>query len=160
MGMLFNTDATVLLMTTLNNRYNLTNLPINKAGDLAAYNSPGMTLYQIWRTFGTSLNTGSSPNGEANFSALLKDYAQVDNGDGTLTSDTIRTHLVTYLGNANCLAIEFFAIPSHQIVAHPRFHVPHPAGSKTQFTGIVSIETVTYDKAASFVSFLREHKRE
>jgi hypothetical protein len=153
MGMLFNTDATVLLLKTLNNRYNITNLLTNGPGDLVNYNNAGMSLYQIWQTFGTSLNTGSSQSGEANSNTLLTDYAANNNGDNTSTADTIRSHMVNYLGNGNCIAIEFFAIPSHQIVAHPRFHVPHPSGHN-KFSGIVAIETVTYDKAAAFVSAL------
>ena len=155
MGMLFNTDATILLLKALNERYNPINLPTYKNGDLRAYTqtTPVLTLYQIWQTFHVNLNT-AGPNAEQHFSDLLTHYGTNDNGEGPSTADVIRSHLVEYLGKANCIAIEFFAIPSHQILAHPRLHVPHPSGVNN-FSGIVAIETVTYDKAAAFVRFNR-----
>lgn len=157
MGMLFNTDATIKLLSILNIRYNLTNLTqARRTADLAEYNST-KTLYQIWQDFNGGvavLNIGNSPNGETNFKTLLTNY-ETDNGDGTLTSDVIRSHIVNYLkDNINCVAIEFFAIPSHQVIAHPRFHVPHPSGNK-KYSGIVAVETVTYDKTPAFVRFNR-----
>ena len=152
MGMLFNTDATILLLRTLNERYNLNNLPTHKAGDLSNYNNGAMTLYQIWQSFhASSLNTGNSPNGEANFSQLLNDYHSNDNGTGRSTADAIRSNIVSYLQDSDCVAIEFFAIPSHQIVAHPTFHLPHHPAGVNKFSGIVAIETVTIDKAAAFL---------
>ena len=151
MGMYFNTDATKLLIKTLNQRYDrsATGLSLNGPRDAPLYANAEMSLYQIWQTFRVSLNTGASPNGEENWKTWLTAIMTNSNGSGT-THDVIKQAMVNGIADHTCNAIEFFAVPANHIMAYFPSKVPdHDTHGK--FTWVVAIETVTYDKATQFV---------
>ena len=158
MGMYFNTAATKLLLKTLNERYGRSARnglahwgPIDKP----LYQDPNKTLVDIWDTFNVDLdiaataNDPGSPNGYANFKKLIKAYEQNNNGSST-TADFIKNTMVSYLSDAKCNAIEFFAVPSSQILAYPSANVPDP-DHKGKHSCIITIETLTADRTAAFV---------
>jgi hypothetical protein len=150
MGMLFNTPATLLLLKTLNDRYKASNIGTVRAGDLIAYSSAN-SLQVIWNGFGVSLNVAGSPNGDANWSTWLSNTVNIDTGTDTV-HNAIKKAMVHHLNDKNCRQIEFFAYPSNQIFVHVPSAVPDPAGGHSC---IVAVETVTFDKVASFYQFLR-----
>jgi hypothetical protein len=160
MGMYFNTPATTFLLQTLNARYGTSGTGLSAhRGDSGAYSNAALSLKQIWLTFGVSLNVSGSPNGEANWEAWLDGIVNIDNGLDTV-QNAIKKAMVYYLGDQNCIAIEFFAVPSKQILAHFPPHVPDPSTGKYSY--VITVETVTYDKVASFVreTRTRAHHRE
>jgi hypothetical protein len=155
MGMYFNTPATITLMQALNARYGTsatTGLSHNRTTDLGHLNA-GYTLQQLWNTFGVTLTSAGSPGGDTNLKNWLKASTTLDNGLATSVHDAIVQALKSYLADQNAIAIEWFAIPSRQIVAHfPPQVSDHTTG---QYSYVIAIETVTVDKVSSFV---REYK--
>jgi hypothetical protein len=157
MGMYFNTAATRLLLQTLNKRYDRSPQGLIHYGpiDKPLYQNSAKTLVDIWDTFNVNLNIAptpndpGSPNGYNNFKQLVHAYEQNNNGSST-TADFIKSTMVSYLTDPNCNAIEFFAVPSSQILAYPPAYVDDP-DHKGKHSCIIAVETVTYDKAAAFV---------
>jgi hypothetical protein len=149
MGMLFNTQATITLMQTLNIRYGNTaqGLAANRTNDLNFLTAPH-SLQQLWNTF--NVNLGNP--GNANLSHWLTTSASIDNGLRASVHDSIRAALIAYLNDNNCVAIEWFAVPSNQVVAHFPPRVPNPGGG---YSHIITIETVTVDKVGSYVREIR-----
>jgi hypothetical protein len=157
MGMYFNTAATRLLLKTLNERYDRSpqGLALNGPTDKPLYNNSAKTLVDIWDTFNVTLNIAptstdpGSPNGYNNFKRLIHAFEQNNNGSST-TADFIKSTMVSYLSDKNCNAIEFFAVPSSQILAYPSATVSDP-DHKGKHSCIIAIETLTYDQTAAFV---------
>lgn len=146
MGMYFNTPATITLMQTLNTRYGTTaqGLAANRTNDLNYLNAPH-SLQELWNTFGVSLGN----TGDTNLSNWLTASTNLDNGQRITVHDGIRTALISFLKDNNCIAIEWFAIPSKQVIAHFPPRVPDPASG--MHSHVIAIETLTVDKVASFV---------
>jgi hypothetical protein len=157
MGMFFNTAATRLLLQTLNKRYDRSRQGLIHNGplDKPLYANPANTLLNIWNTFGVHLiipptaTDPGSPNGDANLAQLLAAYQRNNNGSGT-TAEFIKATMVSYLSDTDCNAIEFFAVPSAQILAYAPPHIDDP-DVKGKHSCIIAVETVTHDKAAAFV---------
>ncbi len=154
MGMYFNTTATITLMKTLNIRYGAAagGLAANRTTDLNYLNAPH-SLQELWSTFHVSLGNP----GDTNLSNWLTASTTIDNGLRVSVHDAIRTALITYLGDNNCIAIEWFAVPSNQVIARFPSRVPDP--STGLHSHVITIETLTVDKVASFVRENRIKKK-
>jgi hypothetical protein len=146
MGMYFNTPATITLMQTLNTRYGTSanGLAANRTNDLNYLNAPH-SLQQLWNTFGVSLGNP----GNTNLTNWLTASTNIDNGLKLSVHDAIRLALIAYLGDNSCIAIEWFAVPSKQVIAHFPPHIPDP--STGLYSHAITIETLTVDKVASYV---------
>jgi hypothetical protein len=155
MGMYFNTPATVQLMQTLNTRYGATTagLSANRTTDLNYLNAPH-SLQQLWNTF--EVNLGAA--GNTNLSNWLIASASIDNGLKVNVHDAIRIALIDYLSDNNCIAIEWFAVPSKQVMAHFPSRVRDP--SSGQYSHVITIETLTVDKVAAFVREFRVKEKD
>jgi hypothetical protein len=157
MGMYFTTAATRLLLQTLNKRYDRSpeGLIVNGPLDKPKYQAPANTLLDIWTTFNVSLDIPAtpqdpgSPNGVDNLAQLFKAY-QTNNNGSTTTAQFIKDTMLSYLSDTSCNAIEFFAVPSTQIMAFAPASVDDE-DNKGKHSCIIAVQTVTHDKAAAFV---------
>jgi hypothetical protein len=169
MGMLFNSQGTLAVLGVLNGRYQALNAG-NRADATAytgktagAYTNP--TLVDVWTALGFTTGT---PAYDDNFKTWLKAIETLPHGGTTsanalreaiarfLTATVIRAGVVTFVYNS----IEFFAVPSKQIMVQfpPPVETTLSTGAVT-VSAVITVETVTYDKAGAYVSSLKKRPR-
>jgi hypothetical protein len=150
MGMLFNTDNTLQVLSLLNGRYNDKNIDnvrtdVQILRDYRTYKS----IHSVAKALGLTNNKV-----DANWKQWLDAVDAHDQG-AAKGGVVIREAIAGFLEEADCSAIEFFAVPSNQLQILFPPKVPDPKGPN-KYSRIITVETLTYDKVAAFVRAQRK----
>ncbi len=153
MGMLFNTPATVKLLQILNDRYgpvdpNDPTKGVKNRGDVSFYTGKSAgnnyncaKITDVWNAL--KLSTGSAAS-DRNWIKWLTAIEAHQHG-GTTSAWALREAIGVFLQDKFCTAIEFFAVPSSQIIVYFPTKVLHVKNTKYH-SAIITVETVTFDK--------------
>jgi hypothetical protein len=146
MGMLFNTDETLLILKMLHERYgNNFNANRNDHVNLGDFTKDS---HSVITGFGIDF-PASNPSKRARWKKYLDHIdglavAQDPNYGGTSVAQRIRAGIVKFLNDANCVGIDFFALPANAVtVTFPP--VTYIDNTNTKYYATIVINTILVD---------------
>jgi hypothetical protein len=146
MGMIFNSANTLAILELVHNRY-VSNFNANRHNDKAIIDrdiASGAATYTTARTLSIDLPAAGD-------SAKWRTWLNgIDAGPprGPSVGLQLKQAMSTFLGDNNCIAIEFFVLPSATIAITV---TPNPIPAGETYWGSILIETVTYDQVVAYV---------
>src|SRR4051812_28813877 len=159
MGAIFNTKATLKLLDMLNKRY----APGN-AFNKARTDQENLTL-RDFPQFGDAFScakklklqdTDSGINGRwKKWLDFLDGHKQGFQFGGPL----VRTMMAEAIEDANCIGIEFFAVPAPDFIVHSPAPKVHEQNDQTKYTIEIIVETNTIDQMVTFFKSQRRRKK-
>jgi hypothetical protein len=145
MGMIFNSTNTLAILEFLHDRY-VVNFNTNRTHHKAIIDrdiASGAATYTTAHTLGIDLPAaGDSAKWQTWLNAI--DAAP---SAGSSVGMQLKQAMSTFLGDPNCIAIEFFVLPSPTISIKV---TPTPIPNAEKYWGSILIETLTYDQALDY----------